>query len=288
MNPPGAGSPDLLVASRGALLDALNALAEHRDAVVVIGAQAVYLHTSEVRSRVALAESTKDSDVAVDPQKLADEPLLEEAMLRGGFTPNPIKNQPGAWVNAAGLEVDLMVPAVLAGSGGQQTRGARIPPHSKRAARRARGLEASMVDNSPMYISALDPSDPRRLLVAVAGPAALLVAKLHKIGERVGDSNPKRLQDKDAHDVYRLLVAIETEDLAAPMMHLLGAEVSGAVTAEALTHLRELFAAGPHAHGSAIAGRAEDGIGNPDQVAASVSALAEDLLSAVSFSAVAT
>ena len=39
MSPPG-DSPTLLVQARSALLDALEALSEHRDAVIVIGAQA--------------------------------------------------------------------------------------------------------------------------------------------------------------------------------------------------------------------------------------------------------
>ena len=56
---------DLLVRSRSALLDALDALADHRDSVVVIGAQAIYSRT--VAATVALAEATKDSDLAIDP-----------------------------------------------------------------------------------------------------------------------------------------------------------------------------------------------------------------------------
>ncbi len=59
MSPP--GDADLLVAARRVLLDALDALAAHRDALVVIGAQAIYLHTGE--ADVALAEATKDSDL---------------------------------------------------------------------------------------------------------------------------------------------------------------------------------------------------------------------------------
>jgi acetyl-CoA acetyltransferase len=67
MNPPGAA--ELLVAARAALLDALQALVLFRDAVVVIGAQAVYLHTGAAAT--ALAEATKDSDLALDPRLLA-------------------------------------------------------------------------------------------------------------------------------------------------------------------------------------------------------------------------
>jgi hypothetical protein len=44
--------------------------------------------------------------------------------------------------------------------------------------------------------------------INVAGPAALLVAKLHKLGER--KDAPHRLIDKHAYDVYRLLVATDT------------------------------------------------------------------------------
>ena len=70
MSPP--GDAELLIAARGALLDALDALAAHRDALVVIGAQAVYLHTGA--ADVALAEATKDSDVAIDPREARRRP----------------------------------------------------------------------------------------------------------------------------------------------------------------------------------------------------------------------
>lgn len=277
MNPPGDGDADLLVQSRAALLDALLALDEHRDAVVVIGAQAIHLRTSS--ARVALAEATKDSDLAVDPRGLANEPLLEEAMTRAGFIHNPNK-QPGAWISSAGIPVDLMVPETLAGGGGKQARGARIPPHAKNATRRARGLEAAIVDNSPMQVAALDPVDTRRYTVNVAGPAALLVAKLHKIGERV-DGPPDRLIDKDAHDIYRVLIDSDTSDLAEALARLIADPVSEAETAQAIEYLEKLFASGPEALGAMMAGRAEFGIGEPETVSLQTSVLAADLLAAV-------
>jgi hypothetical protein len=76
MSQPGEAS--LLVASRRALLDALEALTQHHSALVLIGAQAIYLHTG--RASVALAESTKDSDLAIHTEHLRDDPLLEDAM----------------------------------------------------------------------------------------------------------------------------------------------------------------------------------------------------------------
>ena len=43
-----SGGPDpLYVRARSALLDAVDALAEQLDAVVLVGAQAVYLHTGD-------------------------------------------------------------------------------------------------------------------------------------------------------------------------------------------------------------------------------------------------
>ncbi len=57
------GAGDLLVQARSALLDALTALWDHRDSVVVIGAQAIYLHTGAVG--VALAEATKTARLSV-------------------------------------------------------------------------------------------------------------------------------------------------------------------------------------------------------------------------------
>lgn len=275
MNQP--GEDDLLVRVRTALLDALEALDEHAASVVVVGAQAIYLHTG--RADVALAEATKDSDLVLDPRLLQDSPLIEQAMTAAGFEPDVVKRQPGAWMSPEGIPVDLMVPEALAGTPGK--RGARIPPHSKAAARQALGLEAAVVDNETMEIASLTPGDDRRYLAKVAGPASLLVAKLHKLGERRDDSKPGRLNDKDAHDVYRLLVAVETAALMEKLRALQIDQLAGPVTVQALKYLRELFAAGPDAKGSAMAGRAEAGVGEPETVAVSVSALAEDLLGAL-------
>ena len=270
-----AGGTDLLIEARAALLDALDALDAQREAVIVIGAQAVYLHTGA--AQVALAEATKDSDLALDPRLLNDEPLLETAMRLAGFIPN-LTGQPGAWVSPRGIPVDLMVPEELAGTGPRGARGARIPPHSHRATRRAVGLEAAIVDNSLVDIGALDPRDPRVYTTRVAGPAALLVAKLHKIGERT--AVPDRLVDKDAHDIYRILVAIPTAQLATALRTLTTDPISHDVTRQAMGHFNRLFADGPGAIGSMMAGRAEEGIGNPEQVALAVSILASDALDA--------
>src|SRR5438034_6303109 len=254
MNPP--GDAEILVAARSALLDALEALADQRDALVLIGAQAIYLHTGA--APVALAEATKDTDLAVDPRALNDDPLLEEAMQRARFHRNLTDPQPGSWLSPRGIPVDLMVPAALAGEGGR--RGGRIPPHSRHATRRTPGLEAAVVDHAPMTVTSLDPNDTRSAEIEVAGSAALLVAKLHKLGER--RDTPERLLDKDAHDIYRLLVAADTDTLSTAFAKLQADELAGSVTDEAIAYLEQLFASGPDALGSAMAGRAEELLGN--------------------------
>lgn len=268
---PGAGN--LIVEARAALLDAVAALEVHKDSVTLVGAQAIYLHTGS--TAFALAEATKDTDLAIDPRKLGEDPRLEEAMTNAGFILNPDSRQPGAWMSPSGIPVDLMVPEHLAGSGGR--RGVRIPPHDKRSARRAAGLEAAIIDQSPKTVDSLD-GDGRSAVINVAGPAALLVAKLHKLGERA--DTPDRLNDKDAHDIYRLLVATVTSDLAETMHRLHADEVSQEATTQALGYLEQLFASAD-ALGATMAGRAEEGVGQPDTVSASVSFLAQDLLSAL-------
>jgi hypothetical protein len=128
---------ELYVMARRVLLDALDALGSHRGAIVLVGAQAVYLRVGE--ADLAVAPFTTDGDLAIDPAVLAEIPPLEKALMEAGFYPKP--RTPSA-------------------SG------------SRNARRATRGLE-----------------------VRVAGLAALLVAKVHKIGERHGTD---RQSAKDA------------------------------------------------------------------------------------------
>jgi len=99
-------------------------------------------------------------------------------------------------------------------------RAARIPPHERATARITPGLELALVDQEPMTIAALEASDQRSFDIRVAGPAALLVAKAIKIGERLeqSETRPDRLKEKDALDAFRLLQAVPTSTLAAGLM----------------------------------------------------------------------
>lgn len=92
---------------------------------------------------------------------------------------------------------------------------------------------------------------------------------------------PTRLNDKDAHDIYRVLRAVETETLRTTIDDLLSNELSHEVTREAIDHLDELFGRGPDSPGAVMAGRAEELVGEPEQVASAVSFLAADLVVAL-------
>lgn len=246
-----AGKPDPeYVKARRVLLDALASLSPHADALVLVGAQAIYLHVGA--GELAVAPYTTDGDLVIHPGKLPDSPHLEEALGHGGFART---GQPGIWTRDD-VELDLLVPA---GVGGPGRRGARLGPHGNRVARKARGLEGALVDNSPMEIGGLD-DDARRFEVKVAGPAALLVSKLHKIADRAGQTD--RLGDKDALDVLRLLQGIGTRELAESLQRLLVHEDSGEVTRQALDLLLRLFGA-EDATGVEMAVRATEGLEEP-------------------------
>jgi nucleotidyltransferase-like protein len=259
--------------ARRVLLDALAALQDHRAAVILVGAQAIYLHTGA--GDLAVATYTSDADLVLNPLVLADDPKLDSLLAAAGFVRSTDPSQLGAWLGSHGVPVDLMVPAALAGTG---RRSADLGAHGNRVARRARGLEATLVDNTVMALAAFEPDDRRSFEVTVAGPAALLVAKLHKIWER--RDNPRRLEDKDALDAFRLLRALPTELLANRLHLLLTDRLAGEVSREAIQFLTVLFG-GLEATGTQMAVRATEGLEDPGTLAASCVALADDLLLAL-------
>lgn len=249
-------TPPLMVEARRVLFEALEALAEHRGSLVLVGAQAVYLRTDEIALSFS-ASYTTDSDLAIDPTTLADTPLLADLMTAAGFKLTQ-PDRPGIWGKSVVMDghdelipVDLIVPEALAGSG---RRGARLAGHGKVAAGRADGLEAALVDRSPMTITALDPTDERAMTVDVAGPTALLVAKLHKIGERTAQSaaRPDRVIAKDGADSYRLMLHLGADAAADRVNSLLENPTAGPSTRTAIGYLSTLFSA-PAASGVRLA-----------------------------------
>lgn len=266
------------VEARRVLLDALDAMRAHLDAVVLVGAQAVYLRT---QGRLTGYQAfTTDADIVLDPAKLGPIPPLGHAMEAAGFT---LTDEPGIWeakFNRPGVDdeivvpVDLIVPEQLAPPAGR--RAARLPgEHGKTTARKSAGLEGAVVDNSPIEIVALEDDDTRRVIVNVAGPAALLVAKAHKLGERL--ATPERLQAKDAGDVYRLFDSTSPTDMAAILTTLLTDERSAQMTTAALGYIRRLFAT-PTSTGTELAAKALRGTLPLPTVVAAITGYTQDLL----------
>lgn len=271
---------ELYVIARRVLLDALEAIGDHREATILVGAQAVYLHTGD--ADIGVAEYTTDADLALDPERLAEIPPLEQALERAGFLGST--SAIGIWKTKRrtselleiDVQVDLLVPATVSPGAGR--RAARLPGHGVHVARKVDGLEGVLVDLAEHELTSLEPTlDVRVVRTRVAGPGALLVAKMFKIHERRGSS---RASDKDALDVLRLLQGVSTEDLARRLTAILGDGRSAATGARALALFAELFG---HrgSEGAVMAARAALPVMEADEVRLTCEALAGDLLAAM-------
>jgi hypothetical protein len=163
-------------------------------------------------------EATRDADVVINPSFVADNPNIIEILKSIGLE-SAIKDRPGIY----GLETefnlplearttfDILVPEMYAGKG---RRAARIPGQ-KNAAGRAMGLELSLWDRHLLKLETVD--EPKKEVEAyVAGPAALLVAKAHKVHERLEQvsSRPERLRPKDSGDIALLTMVSDPSEVA--------------------------------------------------------------------------
>jgi hypothetical protein len=161
------GAPRIeYIEARRVLLDALDALHSHLDAVILVGAQAVYLRTP---GRIeGYQPFTTDADVVLDPTLLGPIPPLREVMEAAGFV---LTDEPGIWearVMRPGFDdelvvpVDLIVPEELAAKAGR--RAARLPgEHGKTTARKSPGLAGAVVDNGPLELISLEGGDARAI-----------------------------------------------------------------------------------------------------------------------------
>ncbi len=230
------------VAARTVLLDVLEALGSQREAIILVGAQAIYMHTED-GGITGFAPYTTDADLALAPSRLADEPHLEKLLEDANFEQ---KGDPGIWWKTividgtpTDVEVDIMVPEHFAPPGAR--RSARLPPHDKMIARKAIGLEGSILDQDLMKVAALDRTDSRQFTIRVAGPAALIVAKVYKLRDRLSDRKLDRIADKDAADVYRLMLAIPLREFLRRLRPVMDDETAGPVCREAIELMVQLF-----------------------------------------------
>lgn len=248
MSPP----PGLYTASRQVLLDALEALEDHLDSLILVGAQAVSLRASQSNA-IADPPYTTDGDLGIDPRSLADQPLLAERLDAAGFHLARERDQSrvGTWEKSVpsgsvpGLAedtvvgVDLLVPEAVSGAG---RRGARLGVHGKDVAAKSPGLEAALVDHTVEGVTAFEEHDPREYEIRVAGPAGLLVAKVHKIADRITDARRGRVDrlkgGKDLLDVLRLYEVQDLDEFASSLRRCLTDEVAESATRKAIDQLR--------------------------------------------------
>lgn len=253
--------------ARATLLDALDALGVHREAITLVGAQAIYARVGE--ADFAVAPYTTDADLIIDPRALGEIPPLESALKDAGFdrrSPDVV----GAWTRTARhgdvsheIDVDLMVPTSVSPRAG---RAAGLQGHDLRAARNVDGLDGALEDRDRMAIGALandGVTDTRTFEIQVAGPAALLVAKLHKIRDR---ASRRRSSDKDALDVLRLLRGTRADDLRSRYERLLEHALTSAVARAGIDLLEQQFGA-PGAVGNQMMVRAVGALTDEAEVA---------------------
>lgn len=232
--------PPEYVAARRTLLDALDALTDHRDSLVLIGSQAIYLHTGP--ADLTVPPTTTDADLALDADLLAKTPEIGQALERAGFS---AKDNPGHWVNDLSISVDLMVPPHKSGRTKRDARSAHLPPHDERTARIGPGLALALIDNDVRNLASLDPADARIQTIRVANPTALLVAKTIKVMDRLEDANggrPRRIVEKDALDILRLLQTTPTRVFASTLAVISAGTPAYEDAERAMGDLRQLAA----------------------------------------------
>lgn len=227
------------VAARRTLLDGLFALGDHVQSMILVGAQAIYMHTGDPEN-LAITPMTTDADLAIDVSILATTPDIGAMLVDAGFASDPNGN-PGRWTSSQGVFFDLMVASHQSGTEKRTARAARLATHDQRTARIVRGLEPALIDNSGMAVRAFEDGDSREIQIKVAGPAALLAAKAIKIGERLtGEgARPDRVKAKDALDAFRLVQAIDTAELVQGLRSHLADQHARDSTELALEILRE-------------------------------------------------
>ena len=132
----------------------------------------------------------------------------------------------------------------------------------------------------------LDALDLRRYELSVAGPAALIVSKVHKIRERLTEPNRARGVAKDALDIVRLLRGCAEGDIAGRFRRLIAENASddevrratAMITIEAVDFLRTEFAVFS-GQGCNLAAEAAVGAMDEEEMRASTVELTRRLLS---------
>jgi hypothetical protein len=238
-----AGEANAHALSRRTLIEAVTALqALSPVAFVLVGAHAVHLRAPA--NELGLPAFTFDGDVVVNPTRLTRSRAVRVCLEEVGFD---LRDRHSGLYERPGVDpdmrratrIDVFVPAAFeyAWSGeGYDARAAMVQP----------GLEACLVDCSPMELMTLDDGGVQvSATVHVAGIVALLAAKGWKIGERY-EQGPEAFADvrKDIGDIYRLLQTSDADENGATLRVLRdNRHISGSVRTGA-QYLRQLCTGG--------------------------------------------
>ena len=237
-----------LIGTRNTIIDTLELLAEHREALTLIGSHAVHERASSLQD--VDSTTTKDGDFAITPALVSDRPSIEEAMRSAGFEPIT-PDRPGLWCRGFDElgqpinEIDLLAPSALAGSGTRSVR-QLSSTHGKTAVGRAPGIELAVYDRDLIRLQSFDGSG-RSTQAYVATTAALVCAKSYKIFERIAERDAgkkNRVQAKDASDLWRLIATSNGADVKAVFEQYCGHAEIGASVRQGDQMLTSLIRAG--------------------------------------------
>lgn len=92
-----------------------------------------------------------------------------------------------------------------------------------------------------MTIAGVDPEDPREIRARVAGEAALLISKRHKLHDRLNAPRSDRARDKDAGDVDRIMQTSRPDAVGQTMNRLLTEPIAADATSDGISYLKEQF-----------------------------------------------
>jgi len=144
-----------VVTSRRALIDVITGLADHHEALTVLGGHAVMEVTQGIAA-LPPDNTTRDGDLGVIPELLGQDLNLSARMTELGYEAAR-RERPGVWSPIAQHDrdvhdrdsVDLIAPMSLARgtlASHRDIRAPRVGPHGKRAVSATRGTELSLLD----------------------------------------------------------------------------------------------------------------------------------------------
>lgn len=266
------------IKAREVLIEALEALGSHREAIILVGAQAIYMQVGE--GDFGVPPYTTDADIVFDPELVKTDPKLDHILKAAGFMLDRSEaNAVGSWTKD-NVAVDLMIPASMGGPG---RRSARIKGQARNIIRKTHGLEACLVDNDFMEVQSFSDKSKPTISIKISGPAGLLVAKLLKIEERMtqeSSGQSGRVNNKDSLDIFRLL-HYEPVSLKNRLNNVIHDPKSARPAQQALDYLIKVFEH-PDSIGCMMAADAARGYANPDEVRMRASILTKRLISSLS------